>query len=185
MAVAHRMSVQEYEAFVRSGVEGLWELHDGVLVEKPGKSWRNLNVESVLAYRLGSQLDRAEYRVFVGGRVRWLADTVFIPNVMVVPTTYGARFVDSLVLAIFSDPLPLVVEVWSPSTGAYDVETKIPVYMQRGDREIWRVHPYERTVTSWVRLDDGTYEETVYRSGAIRLAALPGIEIVVEDVFAF
>ena len=85
MAVAQRMSEQEYEDFVQSHPDGRWELHDGVLMGKPGKSWRNLNVESVLAYRLGSQLDRAEYRVFVGGRVRRPADTVFIPNVMVVP----------------------------------------------------------------------------------------------------
>ncbi|HET7092431.1 MAG TPA: Uma2 family endonuclease, partial [Thermomicrobiales bacterium] len=83
------------------------------------------------------------------------------------------------------EPLPLVVEVWSPSTGDYDVDTKIPVYMQRGDLEIWRVHPHERTVTSWVRQDDGTYQETVYSSGSIRLAAVPGVKIAVADLFDF
>jgi hypothetical protein len=44
VAVAQRMSEQEYEAFVLSGVEGLWELHDGVLVEKPGMSWKHLDI---------------------------------------------------------------------------------------------------------------------------------------------
>ena len=85
----------------------------------------------------------------------------------------------------FSDPLPLVVEVWSPSTGRHDVETRIPVYQQRGDLEIWRIHPYERTVTSWVRQDDGSYQETVYRNGTIQLAALSGVEIAVDDIFDF
>jgi hypothetical protein len=35
------------------------------------------------------------------------------------------------VLATFSQPLPLVVEVWSASTGDCDVNTKIPGYMAR------------------------------------------------------
>jgi hypothetical protein len=39
MAVAQRMSEAKYERFVLTGAEGLWELHDGVLVEKPGMSW--------------------------------------------------------------------------------------------------------------------------------------------------
>ena len=49
MAVAQRMSEQEYEDFVLSGVEGLWELHDGVLVEKPGMSWKHLDVVARLS----------------------------------------------------------------------------------------------------------------------------------------
>jgi Uma2 family endonuclease len=68
MAVAQRMSEQEYQDFVLSGVEGHWELHDGVLVEKPGMSWRHLDVTFELGRLLGNQLDRAEYRVFIEGR---------------------------------------------------------------------------------------------------------------------
>jgi hypothetical protein len=52
MAVAQRMSEAAYEEFVLSGVEGLWELHDGVLVEKPGMSWEHLNINSLLGYLL-------------------------------------------------------------------------------------------------------------------------------------
>ena len=44
MAVAQRMSEKAYEEFVLSGVDGLWELHDGRLVEKPGMSWRHLDI---------------------------------------------------------------------------------------------------------------------------------------------
>lgn len=39
MTVAQHMSEQAYQAFVLSGAEGAWELHDGHdgrLVEKPG-----------------------------------------------------------------------------------------------------------------------------------------------------
>jgi Uma2 family endonuclease len=105
---------------------------------------------------------------------------------MVIPKDLGDKFRGRPgTLAIFSDPLPLVVEVWSRSTGGYGLEAKIPVYMQRGDAEIWHIHPHERTVTSWVRQADGTYQATVHRSGTIRLAALPGVEIAVDDIFDF
>jgi hypothetical protein len=40
-------------------------------------------------------------------------------------------------------------------------------------------------VTSWVRQDDGTYQETVYSSGSIRLAAVPGVKIAVANLFDF
>jgi Uma2 family endonuclease len=183
MAVAQRMTEQEYEDFVLSHPDGQWELHDGVLVEKPGMSWRHLGISYELGRLLGNQLDRAEYRVFIEGRARRPTATIFIPDVMVVPTAYGARFVDSHSLAIFSDPLPLVAEIWSPSTGDYDITTKIPVYQQRGDADIWSIHPFERTLTRSVRQPDGTYRKTVHRGGIVTPAALPGVEIDLDRLF--
>ena len=184
MAVAQRMSEQEYEAFVFSGVEGLWELHDGVLVEKPGISWKHMARASLLGVLLQNQLDLDEYRVFVESRVRRPTATIFLPDVMVVPVAYGEEIADLPVLAIFAKPLPLVVEAWSPSTGDYDVDTKIPVYQQRGDAEIWRIHPYERTLTRWVRLSDGAYVETTLHGGVVALVALPGVTIDLDRLFA-
>ena len=49
-------------------------------------------------------------------------------------------------LEVYDAPLPLVVEIWSPSTGEFDVTTKLLEYQRRGDLEIWRLHPYERTL---------------------------------------
>jgi hypothetical protein len=63
------------------------------------------------------------------------------------------------------------------------VETRIPVSMLRGDLELWRVHPYEGAIRSWVRQADGTDQETVYAAGTIRLTALPRGEITVADLF--
>ena len=131
---------------------------------------------TALTYLLRHQLDRAEYRVFVEGRVRRPMATIFLPDLMVVPTACGEDIRDLPVLAICSDPLPLVVEVWSPSTGA-DVDANLPVYQQRGDREIWLVHPYERTLTSWQRQLDGFYDETLHRDGTVTPVALPGVTI--------
>ena len=185
MAVAQRMSEAAYVGFVQSGVEGSWELHDGRLVEKPGMSWDHLDAITELIARLHQQLDRADYRVFTESRVRRPAATIFLPDVAVVPTRYGDEFRGRPgALAIFSEPLPLVVEVWSVSTGDYDVDTKIPVYMQRGDLEIWRIHPYERTLTRWVRQPDGSYKETVHHDGTITPVALPGVSIDIGRLFA-
>jgi Uma2 family endonuclease len=186
MAVTQRVSEQEYQDFVLSGVAGSWELHDGRLVEKPGiaRSWKHLAIASLLGVLLQNQLDLDEYRVFFESRVRRPAATIFLPDVMVVPVTYGEGIAELPVLAIFSEPLPLVVEGWSPSTGEYDVDTKIPVYRQRGDAEIWRIHPYERTLTRWVRRPQGTYAASTYQGGVVTLAALPGVTIDLDRLFA-
>jgi Uma2 family endonuclease len=81
--------------------------------------------------------------------------------------------------------LPLVVEVWSASTGDYDVETKLPIYRQRGDLEIWLIHPYARTITTWRRQPDGTYEEALFSEGALAPMALQGVTIRLDDLFDF
>ena len=185
MAVAQRMSEQAYQEFVLSGVEGAWELHDGVLVEKPGMGWEHGEFATFLAHLLIRQLDRRQFSVAVNDwRTRHSPATIFLPDVVVAPYAYGRDLRNRPgTLAIFSDPLPLVVEVWSRSTGDYDVNAKLPIYMQRGDIENWRIHPFERTLTRWVRQPDGSYQETVHRGGVVALAALPGVVIDLDELF--
>jgi Uma2 family endonuclease len=185
MAVAHRMSERDYIAFVETGIDGAWELHDGKLVEKPGVTWQHGDIIERLGYLLRHQLDWNSYRVRENeGRLRKPKDTIFIPDIAVIPTAYGAEFRDRLVLAILAHPLPLVVEVWSPSTGDYDIDTKIPIYQLRGDLEIWRIHPYERTLTRWVRQPDGTYAESIHRGGSVSPVALPSVVIDLDALFS-
>lgn len=184
MAVAQRMTEQEYERFVRTGVDGAWELHNGVLLEKPGLSWDHGRIIHRLARQLLPQLDEEHEVRFNEGRVRKPNDTIFIPDLLVVPGAYGWDFAGRPILAIFSGPLPLVVEVWSPSTGTYDVDTKVPIYQQRGDQEIWRLHAFETTLRNWVRQPDGTYHESLHRDGIVPLSALPGVAIDLDRLFA-
>ena len=185
MAVAHQkhFSEQAYLELVSREPVETWELHDGQLVEKPGMSWDHDEVVLELSHQLRSQLDRRRYRVRVEGRVR-RPGTIFRPDVFVVPTAYGDEFRGRPgVLAIFSQPLPLVVEIWSRSMGVYGVNAKIPIYQERGDLEIWRIHPYERTLTAWRRQLDGTYEEHLYREGIVRPLSLPNVAIDLGDLF--
>lgn len=184
MSVAHRINEAEYTQIVLSDREHQWELVEGQLREKPGMSWEHVNIVSRLNVLLQLQLDWAQYRVLPEARVRRPAATIFLPDLLVVPTAFGEPFRERPgTLVIFPGPLPLVAEVWSASTGNYDVDTKLPVYMQRGDLEIWRIHPYERTLTAWVRQPDGSYAETVYREGAINPSVLPGVTISLAELF--
>jgi Uma2 family endonuclease len=183
MAVAQRLTEMEYEQIVLAEPLERWELIDGRLREKPGMSWDHGRIVSELIFHLRGQLDPLQHQVLTETRVRRAVGTIFLPDVMVVPTEYGRDFAGRPNLAIFSQPLPFVVEIWSPSTGDYDVDTKIPEYQQRGDLEIWRVHPYQKTLTIWRKQSDSTYDETRHNRGEIMLHALPGVTLSLDDLF--
>ena len=141
--------------------ERKWELHDGELREKPDMSAEHNDAMFYLGILLQQQLDRSQFRLRVNaGRVRRIEKTWYIPDVTVIPTELElAQRGKPGSLEVYNDPLPLVIEIWSPSTGDYDVNTKLPDYQQRGDLEIWRLHLYERTLTVWRRQPNGSYVE--------------------------
>lgn len=149
---------------------GQWELYCGSLRRKPAMTAEHNVVAWELSFRLGQQLDRSQFHVRLGmGHVRRSTESYYIPDVFVVPTDMvrplrGRR--DAL--EAYDAPLPLVVEVWSPSTGEYDVDSKLPEYQRRGDLEIWRIHPYDRTLTAWRRQPDGSYAESKYTGGTVQ-----------------
>lgn len=119
------------------------------------------------------------------GRVRRSSESYYIPDVFVVPAEHvrQGRSQRPNALEIYEAPLPLVVEVWSPSTGVYDVDTKLPEYQRRGDREIWRIHPHERTLTAW-RRQPGSYSETLYAGGLAEPVALPNVTVDLDALFS-
>lgn len=168
-------------------VHGGWELYDGELRQKPGMTTEHNETMHTLGILLGSQLDRAAYRVRINsGRTRRSARNYFIPDVAVIPAALvRARLGHPQTLEAFDEPLPLVVEVWSRSTGDYDVSVKLAEYQRRGDLEIWYIHPYERTLTRWQRQENGSYTESLARSGPVRPMALPGVSVDLDQLFAF
>jgi Uma2 family endonuclease len=180
-----RISGGAYERLALAEPDRKWELHDGYPREKPGLTAAHNWLEMKLGYMLVSQLDWSMYHVRIdAGRVHRPGATYYIPDVFVVPAAFVTPLLDQQdVLEVYDQPLPLVVEVWSPSTGDYDVSEKLMVYQQRGDREIWRIHPYERTLTAWRRQLDGSYEELVYREGVVHPAALPDVAIDLTALF--
>ena len=181
-----RVTEETYRRLALGDLNGQWELHRGQLREKPGMSVEHGGVMDLLVMLLHNQLDRNEFRLRIDhARLRLASDTYYVPDIAVIPT----EMVQALLarpgsLDAYADPLPLVIEIWSPSTGEYDVNEKLADYQGRGDCEIWRVHPFERTLTAWRRNPDGAYTETVYRGGIVRPESLPGVAIDLDALFA-
>lgn len=179
MATVTRMSEQEYRELVENDPDRIWELWDGVPLEKPLMSMKHDDEAAYLAHMLMSQLDRAEFRVSVnGGKTRYTARNYYVPDVVVIPTALMLPFLgDPRSFNAYNQSLPLVVEIWSLSTGNYDMRVKLPLYRERGDLEIWYLHPYERTLTVWRKQPDGSYSEERYAGGMVPVVSLPGVVI--------
>ena len=139
-----------------------------------------------LAFRLQQQLPLDQYRVS-GDRahVRMSETRTYIPDVAVISMALVEQMKreQPTDLEVHREPLPLIVEVWSPSTGEEDRTEKLPGYQQRGDAEIWLLRPQERALVASVREPDGTYSEHVYNGGGVRPRALPDVAIDLDELF--
>jgi len=181
------MPVSE-EIFKRVSLEdpdGHWELHDGCLRQKADMGVEYNQLGFLIGHFLASQLDLRHYMIRVdAGLVRPSASRFYIPDVMIIRMDEVDRlFPREGMWEVYPDPLPLVVEVWSPSTGGIDTAEKLDSYRRRGDFEIWFVHPYQRTLAAWRRQPDGTYVETVYHGGFVEPASLPEVRLNLDELF--
>jgi Uma2 family endonuclease len=181
------VSVETFRKVALEDGDAAWEYHCGRLVRKPPMTTPHNERTWELARQLGVQLDPDLYSVRMNaGHLRVSADRFVVPDVIVLPRAYVQRASQRpFDLEEYADPLPFVAEVWSRSTGEYDVEEKFPAYRERGDEVIWRVHPYERTVTAWVRQPSGSYVEEEHRTGRAPIASLPGVAIDLDRLFRY
>ncbi len=181
------MTVTEaaYRKLAMEDPNGHWELDCGHLRQKPGMTAAHNETMSRLFGWLFQQLDMRSFRVRSNsGHVRRSAEHYYIPDVCVIPIEMVLPQLSERELETYAQPLPLVVEVWSPSTGRYDVSAKLVEYQSRGDTEIWLVHPYDRTLTAWIRQRDGIYTQSTHTTGILCPAALPGVAIDLDALFA-
>jgi len=178
------VSETTYHRLALEDPEGNWELHCGKLRRKPSTSWEHNYLMVELFRQLDRQFEHQAFHVRANiGRVRQSAQSYYIPDVYVVPAEIVRSHRGDRGLEYYATPLPLVVEIWSPSTGDYDVDAKLPEYQRRGDLEIWRIHPYDRTLTAWVRQSDGSYRVTEHNGGLVTPGALPGVTIDLDALF--
>jgi Uma2 family endonuclease len=179
------ISETEFRELALNDPHGFWELHCGQLRQKPQMSVGHNYISFLLTRSLMTQLDPTRFVVQQGiGHVRRSPEHYYIPDVYVVPMEIVRPTLGHPEdLQVFESPLPLVIEVWSQSTGTYDVESKLPEYQRRGDLEIWRIHPFDRSLRAWRRQPDGSYSESEYTSGAITPVALPGVTIDIDALF--
>ena len=179
------VSAETYEQLALEDGDVKWELVCGRLREKPGMTAQHYSVMRTLARALVLQLGTEFQVAQESGRLRISTGTYYVPDVCVIPIEYvqKARRERTMRLEVYEESMPLVVEVWSPSTGTYDVDAKLKEYQLRGDHEIWRIHPYEHTLTARRRQSDGTYAETRYTGGTVQPAMLPGVAIDLQSLF--
>jgi len=178
------VKVATYEQLALEDPSGKWELVNGHVRKKPPMTMEHNRAGFELAFAIRSQVTDAEFDVRSdSGRLRF-AGSYFVPDVFVVPASTAAQFEGSPALEAYTEPVPFVAEVWSPSTGDYDLGEKLTAYQARGDAEIWLVHPYERWVRAFVRRPDGSYEERALTEGTIELTSLPGVRVELQRLFA-
>lgn len=180
------VSEETYRRVALEADDGHWELHEGCLRKKPPMTTEHNLTYRRLARQLSPQLDPDDWEIFVdNGRVRRPDGGHYIPDLFVAPMDAVRRLLATpRTFEVYEEPLPLVVEVWSPSTGEYDVVAKLAVYKERGDLEVWLIHPYDRTLVRHRRQPNGSYPETVYRGGTIHPTALPNVTIDLDALFA-
>ncbi|MDQ3411562.1 MAG: Uma2 family endonuclease [Chloroflexota bacterium] len=77
----------------------------------------------------------------------------------------------------------LALEVLSPTTRSVDLVRKFAAYASAGIQEYWIVDPTRYTISVYA-LVDGEYERIDDTEETARSVVLPGLEIVVADVFA-
>ena len=182
---AELVSEKAYRRLAVADPHGRLELHHGQLREKPDVTSAHGGIIDDLAAMLYAQIDRNDFRLrFNHARLRRSADSYYVPDIAVIPAAVERALRRTpRALDAYPDPLPLVIEIWSPSTGDYDIQEKQGEYQARGDFEIWYIHPYERMLTRWLRQPDGTYAESVHRAGIIYPLAMPHVAIDLDELF--
>jgi Uma2 family endonuclease len=178
------VSEQTFQAVALEDPEGQWELHCGRLREKPAMTHEHNYVVRRLDDVLKPQLDSRKFQVSRNeARLRISPEHYYIPDLCVIPLALLLPNRARRELEVYATPLPLVVEIWSPSTGTYDVDVKVREYQRRGDPDIWRIHPYERSLTANRRQPDGTYTESVHRNGKVQTSGSPTLTVDLDTLF--
>ncbi len=182
MSVTARLDGATYERLVATDPSfERTELFDGIPVEKPLMSWFHGDLGGELGIVIGSSLDRRRFRVRSNhARLALPEGNYYIPDLAIVPNDPPDSLAD---LDLYRKPVPLVVEIRSPSTGGYDAATKLPGYRLRGDAEIWWIDLPDRSLTRWVRRPHGGYDVEILRGGVVELAALADVRVDLDALF--
>lgn len=166
------------------------ELIDGVayVKEPPAPSTSHQGVVVELTRQIANALVGKPYRLYTAPfdvRLPKLSedddkiDTVVQPDLVI---TGDSGKIDQRGMRGAPDWL---AEILSPSTARHDRVIKLPVYERVGVREVWLIHPIDRTLTVY-QLDAGRYGRPTHLDlkGKTRLAAVPGVTINWDRVVA-
>jgi Uma2 family endonuclease len=177
---AHYCTYADYLTWSSSYGE---ELIDGTAYvrEPPGPSASHQRMVVGLCCQIEIALEHTPWRVYVAPFDVRLpksveeddqVDTVVQPDVLIV---CDVQKVDARGVRGAPD---WIAEVLSPYTASHDQVVKLPAYERAGVREVWLVHPIERTLAIY-QLKGGRYgHPSVFElKGKTRIAAVPGVTI--------
>ena len=156
------------------------ELVDGELVMMDQPTILHQAISGNIFVQISNSLKDKSCKVFSGRTgVRLGADTVFVPDVMVVCDK------SKLDNGKVCDGAPdMIVEVLSPTTARHDKVVKFTKYLKAGVREYWMVDPDTNTVQSYV-LDNGRYVMNPYsdEDTAVPVHVAEGCTVNLQEVF--
>jgi Uma2 family endonuclease len=170
-----RMSADEYLALDDDGFR--YELIDGVVVMAPSPEVPHQDVRGEIELQLRQHIKRrqsgwavSEVDIRLGPRLVYRPDLVFVSSSQHARRPRRIDFVPSL-----------VVEVISPSSVAFDVQTKAGDYAKFGVLEYWIVNPEDGEVR-FLRLRRGRYAEVKPVRDQFVSKAVPGFTLDLKAV---
>jgi Uma2 family endonuclease len=159
----------------------LWELIDGVLVEKT-MGYFESRLAAVLVYLIGRFLESHDLGIVMGAD----AASRLAPGVVRIPDVSFLRWERLPGRKVPRDPIPelapdLAVEVLSEGNTAKEMERKLRDYFQGGVRLVWYMDPRARTVRVYRSPDrsDLLGEDATLDGGEV----LPGFTLALGEWF--
>lgn len=178
------VSEMTYRALAAEDFESGWELVCGQLRRKPGMTMEHNHVAWNLGFELQKHLPLDDFSVRVNqARLRTPSGDHYVPDVAVIPSSAMASRFGLTEVETYFEAVPLVVEIWSPSTGARDKNEKLAGYQSRGDAEIWLIDPIDRSATVYTREPAGDYVQRAVTRGSITPTALPRARVTLAAMF--
>ena len=173
-----RLNVDEFLSWA-NGLEGNWELYDGIPVMMSPERAGHTATKFYAAMALHNAIHRASVPCQAypeGMTIRIAANRAFVPDALVVCPGLPVD-----VIAI-SNPL-IVVEVLSPSTLSYDHGIKLEGYFSLPSLAHYLILDADRRVViHHARGRDDVIETRILNEGLLRLDP-PGLDLAVAELF--
>jgi len=168
-----RMTAAEY--FALGETRQRYELVDGVVVTSPSPSRVHQRILVALLEQLIPFMKRTGGEVLPDMDLEVNPRTVYQPDLICF-----ARSLPDVPTRVVAPP-DLVIEIFSPSTKAFDLTTKRDDYERFGVGEYWTIDPADARVRRYAR-QQGQLVKVPFTGDALACGALPGFTLDVRPL---
>jgi Uma2 family endonuclease len=162
-----------------------YELIDGVAYAMAGPTDYHQSISGELFRQIANYLDgkpckvrAAPYDVRLFYQEDESDDTVVQPDVMIICDK------NKLGKEGCCGAPDFVTEILSPSNTAIEMERKFDLYLKAGVREYWVIDPERKGVKAYTFKDDQIFTRNYKSADLVSVELIPGLDIVLEKVFA-